>query len=777
MESTINVECADNPSDHLPIHCSLKLPKPSSSPPPPGSSLRPFHFPRPKWESPEVLACYRETLCAKLDSVSVIDIQRLYSLPQATTAVNKAYDDLCGAMHDAAQCAVDATARAPRASFQKSWWSTDCSVARDRCRLFFRIWKAMGRPQHGASYDCYRGARRTYRQVCRTASNARMKRSYKLLNDLYSTKCPAKFWSMVRKSRAQKMNSDAVGLDTLTEHFSGKFAAAALHNDHLRECDQEVKAKFTALLGTPLVVTVSEFHIRRLLMKLRLGCAPGADGITAEHLRFARYTQLPFHLSSLMTLCLRYGCMPAAFNLGLLIPILKKPNLDAKNPANYRPITISSVTSKILELYVSHKSNKEFDPAQFGFVAHRGTTTAISLAHDVGMYCLSRNTPLYMCSLDAEGAFDGIPFPVIFKKAAASMPECCWRLMYTWYGGMHVTIKWRGQLSQRIPVLKGTRQGGLTSPLLFNLFYKDLISSLNTASCGVTIRGKRFNVFCYADDVLLASTTPSGLQKLIDTAVRYITTHGLRFNPAKTNCFTFGRPSFNTMPVWTIEGQTLDHVDHLVYLGATLKNDGGAAHINRRVQAAQKAFYGLQGAGLCFRGVTPQVASHLFSVGVRTVLSYGCEAIRLSKMSLKKLESTQGKLVKAFLGLRKISHTTPLIQALGIPSLESTIGLAALNLLHSAISHSSLSTPFYSQLLSSLPSPSTCDSLVERCLSFGRKHSVNVPRYLISESYKCQIMKKLNVNVPNGLVDSIKLLFYDYNETARNLVQMLVNPF
>ena len=68
--------------------------------------------------------------------------------------------------------------------------------------------------------------------------------------------------------------------------------------------------------------------------------------------------------------------------------------------------------------------------------------------------------------------------------------------------------------------------------MMYMMFKKDLISSLNAESCGVTIRGKRLNVFCYADDVLLASTTPSGLQKLIDTAVKYITIHGLHFNPS-----------------------------------------------------------------------------------------------------------------------------------------------------------------------------------------------------------------------------------------------------
>ena len=51
---------------------------------------------------------------------------------------------------------------------------------------------------------------------------------------------------------------------------------------------------------------------------------------------------------------------------------------------------------------------------------------------------------------------------------------------------------------------------------------------------GISVDNLKFNVFCYADDLLLASTTASGLQSLIDCADNYITGHGLRFNPCKT---------------------------------------------------------------------------------------------------------------------------------------------------------------------------------------------------------------------------------------------------
>ena len=59
--------------------------------------------------------------------------------------------------------------------------------------------------------------------------------------------------------------------------------------------------------------------------------------------------------------------------------------------------------------------------------------------------------------------------------------------------------------------------------------------------------------------------------------------------------------------------------------------------------SAQKAFYGLQSAGLHFRGVEPRVSAKLYCVGVRTVLMYGAEAVALSQADIKKMQKTQGK--------------------------------------------------------------------------------------------------------------------------------------
>ena len=61
---------------------------------------------------------------------------------------------------------------------------------------------------------------------------------------------------------------------------------------------------------------------------------------------------------------------------------------------------------------------------------------------------------------------------------------------------------------------------------------------------------------CYADDVLLTSTTVTGLQRLIDVADKYISSHSLGFNPIN-HCITFVKTSFVKDPEWSLDGTVL----------------------------------------------------------------------------------------------------------------------------------------------------------------------------------------------------------------------------
>ena len=246
---------------------------------------------------------------------------------------------------------------------------------------------------------------------------------------------------------------------------------------------------------------------------------------------------------------------------------------------------------------------------------------AISVTTDVISYCVTKGSPVFACSLDAEGAFDAIPHGIILKKSIAIIPDVCWRLLYYWYTHLTVQVRWNGKLSDSIRVLRGTRQGGLSSPFLFNIFYQDMITELSESIGGITINGVSYNVFCYADDILLTNTSTTGLQRLINVADLYIVSHGQKFNPMKTQCITFGKTHFVDSPKWILNDTILTELTEISYLGATLSNNS-YNHVNTRIKSCRKAFYAMQSVGICKDGLSPATSAHICKVAIQPIHTY-----------------------------------------------------------------------------------------------------------------------------------------------------------
>ena len=193
---------------------------------------------------------------------------------------------------------------------------------------------------------------------------------------------------------------------------------------------------------------------------------------------------------------------------------------------------------------------------QFGFASDRGTDMAIALAHDVSEYFSRRGSPVFTCSLDAQSVFDHIPHSVIFAKLDGVLPGHVWRLLYRWYSSMYVTVRLHGSLGRRLSVERGVRQGSITSPWLFNLVYQELVQHVNAMDCGISIGNKCFNIFCYADDLLLASATFTGLQAMVDACTDYVKSRGLNLNVSKTSWTIIGKTPF-TSPALMLSGTVL----------------------------------------------------------------------------------------------------------------------------------------------------------------------------------------------------------------------------
>ena len=100
-------------------------------------------------------------------------------------------------------------------------------------------------------------------------------------------------------------------------------------------------------------------------------------------------------------------------------------------------------------------------------------------------YFKSRSTSVYVAFLDASKAFDEINHWVLFKTLIVRrVPIYLGKVLYYWYQNQSMYVKWRSTMSSKFHVTNGVRQGGVLSPLRFNVYVNDLSECLNKSGVG-----------------------------------------------------------------------------------------------------------------------------------------------------------------------------------------------------------------------------------------------------------------------------------------------------
>ena len=482
-----------------------------------------------------------------------------------------------------------------------------------------RLYHRASSTQDPNDWNLYRSLRNSI------VSDIRKAKSHKVDSLSHS---PRSFWSYVRslrkspssipdlKSPPSTVSSDIEKANLLNTTFSNFFTRDSSTQPLLPHCLSQIPED---LLCPPETVA-------SLISSLQNSPSPGPDNITAFLLKASAYA-ISIPLSIIFNLSIKSGCFPTPWKHSIVVPI-PKTSPPSSAPSDYRPISLLSLVSKLLEKHIANIlldhlfSHNLIPPNQFGFLPNRSTTDALITTCQQIHSSLDSSSNVCGIFLDIRKAFDSVSHAALLRKLdSLNLPPNLLSWFSSYLDGRTQSVRVGKSVSSSLPVISGVPQGSILGPLLFIIFFNDIASILPSFSS---------NMILYADDILLLHTinSPSDIDSInsqLDVISSWLTSKSLHINILKTKYMIFShRPQayFDQLPTIKIADSAIDRVSSFKYLGIVLKpNLSWSAHIHLLRKKAKKIL------GLIYRQFYKHCSSStlltLYKTLVRPILEFG----------------------------------------------------------------------------------------------------------------------------------------------------------
>ena len=187
----------------------------------------------------------------------------------------------------------------------------------------------------------------------------------------------------------------------------------------------------------------------------------------------------------------------------------------------------------------------------------------------------SKNSPMFICFLDASKAFDRVRHFKLFQiLTERKVPVYLIRLLAFWYSNQDMCVKWNHSRSNYFSVTNGVRQGSLLSPALFNVYLDKISQRLNTVNSGCCQANHIINHLIFADDMCLFAPSAKGLQRLLYECQEEASFLEILYNTKKTVCMCIQPKDWKLviLPKLYLYDKPLIFVDSYKYLGAYINN-------------------------------------------------------------------------------------------------------------------------------------------------------------------------------------------------------------
>ena len=155
----------------------------------------------------------------------------------------------------------------------------------------------------------------------------------------------------------------------------------------------------------------------------------------------------------------------------------------------------------------------------------------IAVLLETALYYSQRNSNVFCCLLDASKAFDRVHFGRLFNLLERrQLPAPVIRLLFDSYSRHTASALWDGARSHPFSTKNGVKQGGVLSPILFIVYFDELLISLKDAGVGCYLGPNFVGGLGYADDITLVAPSLTALHEMLHTCKSFADEYNVLFN-------------------------------------------------------------------------------------------------------------------------------------------------------------------------------------------------------------------------------------------------------